>query len=388
MLILAGLLTLNWRSHEVRRFLQKNSPLLLFFFYCAISILWSDYPLVAVKRYVKSVGDIVMVLVVLTDPAPLAATKRLFTRVSFILLPLSVLLILFYPNLGTVYIPSDRLTMYIGVTTFKNELGMTCMVCGLSSLWSLLDVYDKRSMPHRARHLLAHGILLLTAVGLIVKADAMTSLSCLALAGAVMVIISQRLIASGARTVHAVVGGAIWLAVFALFVDSAGTLVQSLGRKQNLTGRTWIWQVVLSLHTNPLIGTGFQSFWMGSRLQKVWDMTAVGIQEAHNGYLDLYLNLGWIGLIFLGGLMVTGYRDALGAFSRNPHAGSLRLAFFTAALIFSLTEAGFGMMSPIWIAFLLTVTIIPQSLRATDQQRSAEMPLTPIVIPRPSRLLR
>jgi O-antigen ligase len=299
-----------------------------------------------------------------------------------------VLLILFYPNLGTLYIPSDRLTMYIGVTTFKNELGMTCMVCGLSSLWSFLDAYNNRRMPHRARHLLAHGALLLTAVGLIVTADAMTSLSCLALAGTVMVIISQRLVASGARTVHAAVGAAIGLAVFALFVDSAGTLVQSLGRNQNLTGRTWIWQAVLSLHTNPFIGTGFQTFWMGTRLQKVWDMTAVGIQEAHNGYLDLYLNLGWIGLLFLGGLMVTGYRDALGAFSRDPHAGSLRLAFFTAALIFSLTEAGFGMMSLIWIAFLLAVTITPNNLQATELQRSAEMPLTPIVLPRPSRLLR
>ena len=45
-------------------------------------------------------GDLAMVLVVLTDPDPKLAFKRLLTRAGFLLVPLSVLLIKYYPELG------------------------------------------------------------------------------------------------------------------------------------------------------------------------------------------------------------------------------------------------------------------------------------------------
>jgi O-antigen ligase len=104
-----------------------------------------------------------------------------------------------------------------------------------------------------------------------------------------------------------------------------------------------------------LFGTGFESFWLGSRLETVWNMSVKGIQEAHNGYIELYLNLGCVGLLLLGWLIVSGYRNAFTAFRRDASDGRLRLGYLTAALIFSLTEAGFRMLSPIWFAFLLAI---------------------------------
>jgi exopolysaccharide production protein ExoQ len=205
-----------------------------------------------------------------------------------------------------------------------------------------------------------------------VTADSMTSLSCFVMAGAVMVLTAQRWVAKRTIVVHLLVGGALALSLIALFLDSSGTLVRSLGREATLTGRTDIWRAVLSLHTNPIFGTGFESFWLGSRLQRVGDLTEQGIQEAHNGYLELYLNLGWMGLILLAGLIATGYRHALAIFRRDPHAGRLRLAFFAAAVIYSLTEAGFRMMSPIWIALLLAITAVPASLRSEERHRKSK----------------
>jgi len=154
------------------------------------------------------------------------------------------------------------------------------------------------------------------------------------------------------------VWGCVALSIFGLFFNPKAML-SGLGRDPTLTGRTAIWHVVLSLHTNPLVGTGFESFWMGSRLLTVWDQTEKGIEEAHNGYLELYLNLGWVGISLLTAMIVTGYRSALITLRRSPHLGRIRLAFFTAGLIYSLTEAGFRMMSPIWIMFLLSVTDVP-----------------------------
>jgi len=353
-LMALGLFVLNFRSRQVKRFLHENLPLVLFFGYCALSIAWSEYPFIALKRWSKAIGDVVMILLLFTDPYPRAAIKRVFTRTAFVLLPLSVLFIKVYPALGTAYSLEDNVMMYFGVTTFKNLLGMICMVLGLASLWCFVGAYEDRGMAHRERHLIAHGVTIATAIGLIFRADSMTSLSCLFLAGTVMILVSRRWISQHSGSVHVIVCSAIGLPLFALFINTVGTLVQTLGRNSTLTGRTTIWKAVLSLHTNPLIGTGFESFWLGERLQKIWDgFQGLHLQEAHNGYLEVYLNLGWIGVGLLGLVIVTGYRNIMRIVQRSGEDGSLKLALFVAAVVYSLTEAGFRMLTPIWTIFLL-----------------------------------
>jgi len=364
LLLVAGLLVLNRRSHRVRQFLQANLPILLFFFYCALSLAWSDDPMVAFKRWFKAIGDLVMVLIVLTEPDAELAIRRIYARVGFVLLPMSVLFILYFPSLGTTYDASEHVTMYTGVATFKNLLGVLCMACGLGALWSFLGARPDRAMPDRRRHMLAQGIAVALAAGLVIRADSMTSLSSFALAGAVLVASSWTWVR---RRPHALVAcylATIAAAGFALFVSSGAAVLQQLGRNPTLTGRTMIWRAVLAQHINPLIGAGFESFWMGDRMQSVWSMSQVGIQQAHNGYLELYLNLGWIGLALLGVLIVTGYWNGFALYRRDPQAGGLRIALLTAAMVYAFTEAGFRMMSPDWFGFLLAVMAMPATLHA------------------------
>jgi exopolysaccharide production protein ExoQ len=66
-LIALGLVVLLGRRRRVAALLQNNWPILVFVAYCAVSITWSDYPGVALKRWIKSLGDYVMVLIVLTE---------------------------------------------------------------------------------------------------------------------------------------------------------------------------------------------------------------------------------------------------------------------------------------------------------------------------------
>jgi O-antigen ligase len=368
-LMVLGFLVLNFRPRQVAGVLQRNLPLFLFLFYCLFSVLWSDFPVVAIKRWVKAIGTLMMVLIILTDPHPRVAIRQFFSRISFLLLPLSVLFIEGFPDLGSTYDPVERVTYYVGVMTQKNELGVVSLICGLGSLGSFLGALGIRNRHERMRKLIAHGILIATAFWLLKKSDSMTSLSSLVIAGAVMVLIYRRITQFRATYVHAVVGTALVLAVFATFLDESGALLRLVGRTATLTGRTEIWKAVLSFHTNQLFGTGYDSFWLGSRINKVWEIIGYkGIAEAHNGYLEIYINLGWMGLALLTGVVLNGYRDAIHMHRTDPLGASLRLALITAALMYSLTEAGFRMMTPMWIALLMQVTWAPRGLELQKPQ--------------------
>ncbi len=76
-LLAAGILVSARRWRQVWELMRSNAPVLLFFGYCAVSILWSDYPDISLKRWVKGLGDLVMVIIVLTDIDPSAAMRRL-----------------------------------------------------------------------------------------------------------------------------------------------------------------------------------------------------------------------------------------------------------------------------------------------------------------------
>jgi hypothetical protein len=80
-------------------------------------------------------------------------------------------------------------------------------------------------------------------------------------------------------------------------------------------------------------------------------------------------------------MIVAGYRNSLAVFRRDTHAGRLRLAFFTAGMIYSFTEAGFRMMSPIWIAFLLALTCVPPEPRRRDRPQTAKLRVTQVEVP-------
>jgi Lipid A core - O-antigen ligase and related enzymes len=367
-LLAFGLAVLNYRSQRVRGYLKQNIPILLFVAYCALSVLWADDPFIAFKRWSKSIGDLVMVMIVLTDRQPKNAIQTLYRRTAFVLLPLSVLFITCFPDLGSGYDPEDMTMMYFGVTTFKNLLGVLAMICGLFSLWSFVRAFEDRALTGRKRHMVAHSIVFFTACWLIVRADSMTSLACMVFVGTAMILVGREGVLRWQAGAFVVILATILFPLAALFASSSATLLHAIGRNPTLTGRTMIWHAVLAMHTNPLFGTGFESFWLGSRLPQVWHMSVDGIQEAHNGYLETYLNLGWIGLIFLGGIVVTGYRRAVATLRIDVQMGTLRIAFLTAALIFSMTEAGFRMLSPMWISFLLASSQIPSSVPDSKPQ--------------------
>jgi O-antigen ligase len=90
------------------------------------------------------------------------------------------------------------------------------------------------------------------------------------------------------------------------------------------------------------------------------------INEAHNGYLGVYLNLGLIGLTLLVGFLIASYRTICKQIASSSARASLGLALWTIVLFYNMTEAATGGL--IWNAFLLAA--IPILERVEDPVRS------------------
>jgi O-antigen ligase len=358
-LVALGLIVLVLRSGEVKRLLRANAPILLFFLYCGVSTLWSDFTGVAFKRWIKALGDLVMILIVVTDPDGFAATRRLLARVGFLLLPLSILLIKYFPELGRGYEMYTWTPVFTGVTVGKNLLGMICMIFGIGAAWRLLQIFKDWKYSRALGPSLAHVTLLAMALWLFSIASSMTSLSCFLLAVGAMVVTSFRGVIRRPWLIHPLVVAIICVAASTLFLDLGSGVLETMGRDPTLTGRTDVWKLVLNFAGNPIWGTGFESFWLGPRLQKIWDVYWWHPNEAHNGYLEVFLNLGWIGVMMFAAVLATGYRNIYRSFQRNPEFGRLKLAYFIIAVVGNFTEAAMKTMHPIWILFLLAVIAVP-----------------------------
>jgi O-antigen ligase len=368
LLLLAAVVVLIARSGMVGPLLRKNILILLYFSFCMVSVLWSDFPFVALKRWTKALADIGMVLIILTERSPLAALRHLLTRLGFLIFPLSVLFAKYYPQIGR-RVTLSYTVETTGVATQKNELGLNCMMYGVVFLWMFVSAYREREGPGRQRRLLAYATILAMIIWLLYQCNSTTSITGLASAGSVLWLASCP--SRKPAVVHLAVIAVVALAVTAIFFDSSGGMVQTLGKNPSLTGRKDIWALALSVHTNSWIGTGFESFWLGPRLDFMRNgLPNFPINEAHNGYVEVYLNLGWVGTCFIALLLVTAYKKTISAIRRDPGKASLFLGFFLCTVFYSFSEAAFRHPSLPWFFLLLVIIGSSRTISFANGRRS------------------
>ncbi|HEY7302955.1 MAG TPA: O-antigen ligase family protein [Bryobacteraceae bacterium] len=360
LLILGSIVLVN-RWQIVIKTLQRSWPLAFFLLYCLVSIAWSDFPDIAFKRFIRELGNWVMILVLWTDPQPLAALTTLMARTSYLLIPLSVLFVKYY-TIGRDYGFWVGETMYIGVTEDKNTLGMICVLFGVTSLWRLLNLVakDGHNTHNRGRHLTVQCTILALVVFLLVKADSVTSISCAVLLTFVLVSLRCRMFARRRFLVHLLVLVIIAIPLLALFIAPSPDAFQAVGRTATLTDRTVIWAWVIKLVPNEWLGAGYSSFWLGERLNiMISNVTHTWVpNQAHNGYLEVFINLGWVGVGLLGLLILWGYFTIIAAWRQKRPASDLMLAYFLYGLISNISEASFFRnLVPAWLFFLIAITM-------------------------------
>jgi exopolysaccharide production protein ExoQ len=367
LLIVLAFGILTSRSFNWTNFFTRNQVLMGFLSLALVSVFWSDFPLICFKRWFRDLGNYLVIVVVLSDPRPLEAVCTLLRRLCYLLIPLSILLIKYYPEMAKQYDGWTGASSFAGATTSKNMLGAACLISGIFFFWDTITRWPDRKERRTKRIIIVNVVFIAMTLWLLNLANSATSRVCLVIGCSIILAAHSRFGKRHPSFLKMLIPASFCLYLILAFgFDMNGELASQVGRDPTLTDRTLIWKTVLSLHTNTLVGTGYESFWLGPRLEKMWQVVG-GVNESHNGYLEVYLNLGLIGVVFIVLLLIVGYRNIYRRPTPFSSMASLNLAVWTIMLFYNMTEAAFrgGLL---WVTLLLVVITVSE--RATDDVRS------------------
>jgi len=139
-------------------------------------------------------------------------------------------------------------------------------------------------------------------------------------------------------------------------------IVEKLGKDMTLTGRTYIWsRVVDAINRRPWFGYGYEGFWQFWRgadnpalLIRLSEADGFIPHHSHNGYLDIGLNVGWLGLAaFIVSLLTGIYYGVLHLTRSKEPESFLPLVSLTWIVMVNLTDGGLEKITMPWILYVL-----------------------------------
>jgi exopolysaccharide production protein ExoQ len=302
------------RARSRWRFAGLPFPMLAFLALAVLSIIWSDYRQWTAAAALLSIVTVVGALslaVTFTLPQLLRLLGHALRIIlaGSILFELVVSVIVRHPftpwwtNYGTqkihpaeywsrdLLLKGDRIqgimgnsdllgfVALIGVIVFAIEFASRSMNRGWSGFWIVIAVAD---------------------IALTRSATVAVAAVVVVAAAIILVLLRRAKTERGRRTVG--VGGVVvvLLGVAVAVVFHAG-LLQLLNKSSTLTGRTRIWGEVVQLASQrPVAGWGWISYWVPGLApfdRPIFRIGGIQYLQAHDAWLDLWLQLGIIGVI-------------------------------------------------------------------------------------------
>ena len=255
-------------------------------------------------------------------------------------------------------------------------LGADCFILGYFFFWHLLNTW--REPRDKARR---NELLLIVGFGYMIwwllrTSNSSTSIISLFVGITFLFLLGRRFVNKNFIGTYILVGATL-VAVAEMTFGLSEYVAGAMGKDPTLTGRTELWQQLFGFHINPIFGTGFESFWLGDRMRRFFELFRWHANEAHNGYLETYLNLGLVGLFLLIGLFIATFWKSRRELFTNFQFGRFRLGFLMAVIVYNWTEAAFKNISPTWFVFYIIALDYPWPQLAavdpaTDTRYSAE----------------
>ncbi len=149
------------------------------------------------------------------------------------------------------------------------------------------------------------------------------------------------------------------LGVIGFSITNWPTVATALGKSPDMTNRFGIWEAVIGrIVDQPVVGHGFAGWW------PTWDgwfaihsIRDVRVQQAHNAWLDITMQIGFVGLVLFVALVAsTAWLLWRHAARKSDPAAVIAVGFVTAMLVQTLTES--RLLSEWGIALLVILAIV------------------------------
>src|ERR1039458_8351693 len=153
-------------------------------------------------------------------------------------------------------------------------------------------------------------------------------------------------------------------------------LMFAIGKDPTMSGRTIIWSGLMpSLLKRPLLGYGFMAFWQGLHGESAnvgLLMNWPGMGYAENGVIELWLELGLIGVAIYLLVFFRGVKDAVYCFTRKPSPAAMWYISLLFALALTNIEGGV-LVSPPDLMFILPLVAFIGLRREAQRMRSQRL---------------
>jgi O-antigen ligase len=134
-----------------------------------------------------------------------------------------------------------------------------------------------------------------------------------------------------------------------------------LGKDATLTGRTVLWaQVVSHIEDRPLLGHGYGAFWAPTAAAPERIRTAIGwdTPHSHNGLLDEWLDLGFVGVLCLLGAYFLSLRRAWSGLRETVAIDGLwAMGFLVMLFLGNTTESSISSSLLLWAIFVAVASM-------------------------------
>lgn len=294
-LFFSTLFILIKRFNKTYSFIRAEKYLSLFILLCLGSAIWSDYSYLSIKRSFQLFVIFFVIVEVLINIEPGVLLKQLKIVVS---------LYLFYNLYACRFIPlaiDPTFGTWRGIEAHKNHLAQGSLYCLLSSV--VFFKFDKTRLSK-----LYDVALMLLAVFITFKTKSSTTFL------AIVIIVFLGFIFNiekyfTERGFGRSLSGLMLLFVLSFIVifiifssDIFASVPGYFGKDLTLSGRVPIWEYVWKDVEKKLwFGYGYQTYWlMGTQRIVLFAAAFEGfrVNEAHNGYIEIMLQLGIVGAIF------------------------------------------------------------------------------------------
>ena len=288
---------------------KKQRPLLLFLAYALLSVLWTVYiPATIYKLFWLFFSTIAGSYIVIRYKLP--GTVNVLTWVGAIILIISILLIINLPFLGMMQ--RERFAgSWNGIFWHRNHAGN--IFAFFSMIFLLRSLLDEKAT---GKQKIIFALLYFLSSIMVFGSRSATGIIVFLFLNFVVAVTAFWLkFHERMKPWHYYASASFLLGGFLVFITNIGFFFGLLGRSADMTGRVPVWQDLFQnfFLQKPFFGYGYGALWMQKSfriLMQIRHNWTSQVYFADNGFFDILLNLGLVGLLlFLSIYLPLGLRS-------------------------------------------------------------------------------